>query len=352
MTTFAEWREYGENLGRFSSIREKAESPMDRIVVQNKGGVQKVVAGDFGKTLIVTIGPTTQPDGRAVVSSRLLLGTLKTLKGKGDAEIHVVPTGAIMKTNFGSEIEMTGIDGNFKMLAPRPFRADGWTTRFPAGFLPEAAKYLSVTGDFRPFNQVLAETRDGKMQFRASDDHIMSVVGDLDAPEPMTIHFPPDIFPAMRGFEEAGGIYLPVHEGPQVMQAQIGSGRYRAICVIKPDFGRFPEVAAHAYTVTVHSDKKVLIDTLKSLAGRHQYSRVVMEAKDGVFTIRSGDAGAARLNVQCTGTGTIPVNATFIAKVLQTVTGKSATVQYANAPSHIRIVGDDNHWPILVSPMK
>lgn len=353
MTTFAEWREYGENLGRFSSIREKADSPMDRIVVQNKDGIQKVVAGDFGKTLIITIGPTTQPNGRAVVSSRLFLGTLKTLKGKGDAEAHVVPNGLIMRTNFGSEIEMAGMDGYFKMLSPKPFSKDGWTARFPAGFLPKAAKYLACTGEFKPFGQVLGETHDTQFTLRAADDHIMSVVGPLMTDEPRTVHFPDHIFPALRGFEQAGGIYIPEHEGPQVMQAQFGSGKYRAVCVIYPDYGRFPQVAQNEYTVAVQADKKVLIDTFKSLAGRHPNSRVVMEAKDGAFTIKSGDTGAARLsNVQCTGTGSLPVNATFIAKVLQTVEGKTATVQFADAPSLVRIVGDDNEWPMLVSPMK
>lgn len=352
MTTFMEWREYGENLGRFASIREKADSPMDRIVIQNRGGVQKVVAGDFRKTIIITVGPTSQPDGRAVVSSRLLLGTLKTLKGKGDAELHVVPTGAIMKTNFGSEIEMTNIEGSFKMLSPKPFSPDGWTARFPAGFLPAAAKYLAVTGEFMPFSQVLAETHGNEMYFRASEDHIMSTVGPIHVDEPRTIHFIDDVFPAMRGLEDAGGIYVPKHEGPQAMQAQFGAGKYRVVCVIYPDPGKFPQVAPHKYSVTVKADKKVLIDTFKSLAGRHQYSRVVMEAKDGAFTIRSGDNGAARLNVECEGTGTLPVNAAFIAKVLQVVDGKTATIQFADAPSHVRIVGDANGWPMLVSPMK
>lgn len=356
LTTFAEWREYGENLARFSSIREKAESPMDRIVIQNKKGIQKVVAGDFSKTIIVTIGPTDQPDGRAVVSSRLLLGTLKTLKGKGDAEIRVTEKGASMKTSFGSSIEMDNVTGHFLFLSPKPYSDEGWTAKFPAGWLASAAKYLSYTGEFSPFTQVLAETQgregDYQMYFRACDDHMMSTVGPLKVAEPAVIHFTDSVFPAMRGFEEAGGIYLPVHTGPQVMQAQFGSGRYRVVTVIYPDAGKFPAVAPHPYTASVTGDKRVLMDAMKSLAGRHQYSRVVMEAKDGVFTIRSGDTGAATLDMKCEGTASLPVNATFIAKVLQTVEGKTATVQFADAPSHVRIVGDNNGWPMLVSPMK
>jgi len=351
VTTFAEWREYGENLNRFASIREKAERPMDRIVIQNKGGIQKVIAGDFGKTIIVTIGETNQPDGKAVVGSRLFLGTLKTLKGKGEAEIRVIDSGIQMQTSFGSTIQMDNIEGYFKMLAPRPYKAGGWTARFDKGFLPAAARYLSITADFAPFNQVLAETRGHEMYFRTSEDHIMSKVGPIHVDEPRTIHFPDHVFPALRGLEDAGGIYIPEHVGPQVHQAQFGSGKYRVVCVIYPTYEKFPQVADHNYTVTVHADKKLLIDTFKSLAGRHQYSRVTMIAEDGAFSIKSGDNGVARLGVDCEGTGSLPVNAAFLAKVLQTVDGKTATVQFADAPSHVRIVGD-NPWPILVSPMK
>ena len=352
MTAFAEWREVGENLGRFASIREKADSPMDRIVIQNRDGVQKVVAGDFRKTIICTIGPTSQSNMRAVVGSRLLLGTLKTLKGKGDAEFIVTDKGATIRTSFGSEIEMDNISGYFKMLSPQPYKAGGWTAKFPQGFLPAAARYLAITAEFQPYNQVLAECSGNDMYFRASEDHILSTVGPIHVDEPRDIHFPDDLFPALRGLEDAGGIYIPERFEQQVHQAQFGSGKYRVVSVIYPKYAKFAHVASHGYTVNVKADKKVLIDTFKSLAGRHQYNRVVMEAKDGTLTIRSGDNGAARLSVECEGTGTIPVNATFMAKVLQTVDGKTAIVQFANAPSHVRIVGDNNGWPMLVSPMK
>ena len=351
-TSFAEWREYGDNLGRFASIREKADSPMDRIVVQNKDGIQKVVAGDYNRTLIITTGPTSQPNGRAVVPSRLLLGTLKTLKGKGDATVRVTDKGATVETSFGSSIEMDNLMTPFKMLAPRPYNPSGWIAKLPEGFLPAAAKYLAYTAEQHPFNQVLAQTIGHDMFFRSTENHIQAEVGPIPVEVPRTIHFPEGLFPAMRGLEAAGGIFIPLHVAPQVHQAQFGSGKYRVVTVIYPDYGTFPLVAAHPYTVRVQADKKLLIDIFKSLAGRHEYSRVVMEAKDGALTIRSGDNGAAKPNVECEGTGTLPVNATFMAKVLQTVDGKTATIEFADSPSHIRIVGDANRWPILISPMK
>jgi DNA polymerase III sliding clamp (beta) subunit (PCNA family) len=352
VTTFAEWREYGENLGRFASIREKADSPMDRIVVQHKGGIQKIVAGDYSNTLIITVGPTDQPDGRAIVPSRLFLGTLKTLKGKGDAEVRVTDKGATIITSFGSSIDLDNLTSPFKMLSPQPYVAGGWTARFEAGFLVSAAKYLAFTAEHSPFNQVLAEAKGNKMYFRAADDHIMATVGPLRVPEPRTIHFNMTVFPAMRGLTEAGGIYIPEHKSPQVAQAQFGAGKYRVVSVIYPDAGKFPQVAQHEYTVYVTAEKKLLIDTFKSLAGRHQYSMVTMIAEDGHLSIKSGDNGVARLNVECEGTGTLPVNAAFIAKVLQVVDGKTATIQFANSPSHVRIVGDSNGWPMIVAPMK
>lgn len=355
MTTFAEWREYGENLGRFASIREKAEKPMDRIVIQVKDNVLKLVAGDHGKTIVITVGQAFQPDGRAVVSARLMLTTLKSLKGKGEADIRVTPDGATIRTGFGSEIAMDNLSGDFRFLVPTPYvPGTGRSIILPTGFLEDAAKYLAFYAEHQPFNQVLMEAKDGQAYFRCTDDHIMATVGPVPAEGKYTVHFPDHVFPALKGLTgpTGGGIYIPDHEGKQVHQAQFGIGQYRVACVILPNYGKFPQVAPHKYTARVTGDKKVIADAFKSLAGRHQYSRVTMIAEGGVLTVKGGDNGAIKLNVECEGTGTLPVNAAFIAKMLQTVEGKTATVEFADAPSHVRIVGDKNHWPLLVAPMK
>jgi len=352
VSTFAELRQMGENLARFASIRERAESPADRILIQNKDGVQKLVAGDSEKTLVATVGPTSQPNGVAVVGSRLFLSTIKTMKGKGEAEINIVDGGAVVRTSFGSEIAMKELTDHFMFLSPAKYVPGGWTARFDEGFLPAAARYLSFTGDYVPLSQVLAQAEDDQMYFRATDEHIMSVVGPLTVPEPRTLHFPASLFPAMRGLDAGGGMYVPDIDGPQVEQVQFGAGKYRVISVLFKTYGKFPKVAQDSYTVKVSADKRLLIETLKSLAGRHQYSRVVMDAQDGVFTIKAGDSGAAKLDVECNGTGSLPVNATFIAKVLQAVDGKTATLEFSTSPSLVRIIGDEREWPMLVSPMK
>ncbi len=348
---FAEWREFGENLSRFASIREKAESPQDRIMVQNKGGIQKLIAGDYGKTIIVTVGPTNQADGAAVVSARFMLTTLKTLKGKGQAEIRVTDDGLQMQTSFGSTIKMKNMDRP-KYLTPKPYVPGELEIPFDAGFLPDASKYLVTTAEQAPFNQVLGECRGLGFTLRATDDHMMAEVGPLMAEDIFTLHFPDHIFPALKGFEDAGFIYVPERIPPQVAQAQFKAGKYHAVCVMYPNYGKFPRLASQAYTAVITGDKKLLIDSFKSLAGRHAYHRVIMEAKDGKFTIRSGDDGTAEVNVECTGTGTLPVNATFMAKVLSTVDGKTATISYSDSPSLVQVVGDKNDWTIAVSPMK
>lgn len=355
MTTFAEWREYGENLGRFASVREKAEKPMDRIVVQVKDNVMKLVAGDHGKTIVITVGQAHQPDGKAVVGSRLFLTTLKSLRGKGDADIRLTPKGAAIRTSFGSEIELDNIEGFFQLLVPSPYvPGQGRAITLPTGFFEEAAKYLAFYAEHQPFNQVLMEAKDGQAYFRCSDDHIMATIGPVAVEGKFTIHFPEHVFPALKGLTgpTGGGIYIPVHEGTKVQQVQFGIGQYRVACVVRPNYGKFPQVAPHKYTASVTGDKKVITDAFKSLAGRHQYSRVTMTAEDGSLTVKGGDTGAIKLNVECEGTASLPVNAAFIAKMLQTVEGKTATVQFADAPSHVRIVGDKNHWPLLVAPMR
>lgn len=352
MTTFAEWREIGENLGRFASIREKAESPSDRILIQADKGQLKLIAGDFTKTLVVSVGETAQ-QGKALVPARILLQAIKTLKSKGEAELLITPTGATIRTGFGSEIEMADMQSHFRVLRPTPYDGSGYSVTFPAGFLPEAGKYLKAAiGEFAPWDQVLGKSRKGEFYLSACEDHIMSTVGPLALAQDVTLHFKADVWPALIGLEDAGGIWVPAHEGSQVHQAQIGSGKYRVAMVLNQKYPSWPALAAPKYTVLVKADKKLLIDNFKALAGRHQYSRVTMVADGSSLSIKGGDAGAAKVQAEVTGKGTLPVNATFMAKVLTAVDGKSVTVEFGDAPSSVRVIGDKNLWPMLVAPMK
>lgn len=354
MTAFTEWRELGENLARVASIREKAESPMDRIAVQVRDGVMKVVAGDFHTTMVYTLGPTEQANGMAVVPARLFLGTLKTLKGKGEATLTISDKGASLTTSFGSSIDMDQMDGLPHYLKPLPYRKGvGTLLPFPAGFLPQATKYLYATADYAPFDQVLVEAANGQAYFRASDDHILGEAGPLEAPEDFRSHLYPDAVQALRGIDIAGGFWFPPRVPPYVQQAQVIAGPWRIATVVRPNYGRLPAVAGGKYATIVSGEKKPLIETFKSLAGRHQYSRVIMEAKGGDFTVKAGDNGKATLaGVKVEGEAFLPVNAQFMAKVMQVVDGKTVTIEFSDAPSNIRVIGDSCPWSLVVAPMK
>jgi len=352
MTTFAEWRDIGENLGRFASIREKAESPSDRILIQADKGQLKLIAGDYSKTIVVSVGATEQ-QGKALVPARILLQAIKTLKSKGDAELLINGDGAIIRTSFGSEIAMADMRSHFRVLRPTPYDGTGYFVSFPAGFLADAGKYLKAAiGEFAPWDQVLGRSRKGSFHLSACEDHIMATVGPLSLAQDVTLHFKADLFPALIGMEDAGGIWVPEHTGTLVHQAQIGSGKYRVAAVLNQKYPSWPALALPKYTVLVKADKKLLIDNFKALAGRHQYSRVTLVADGSSLTIKGGDAGAAKVQAEVTGKGTLPVNATFMAKVLTAVDGKSVTVEFGDAPSSVRVVGDKNNWPLLVAPMK
>jgi len=325
---------------------------MDRIVIQVKDKVLKVVAGNFHTTMVVTLGDVTLPDGKAVVPARLFLGTLKTLKGKGSANIFPTEKGAAIVTSFDSRIDMDNVPGSFKFLVPQTYKAgQGHLIPFPAMFLPAATKYLYATEDFSPFDQVLLESVNGVVHLRASDDHTVGEAGPLTSEGTFRTALYPDSFQALRGIETAGGFWLAPRIKPQVQQAQVMAGNVRVSMVVRPEYPRFPSVAGGTYDATVRGDRKMLVDTFKSLAGRHQYSRVVMEAKAGEFIIRAGDNGAAKVVAEVEGEAFIPVNAAFMAKTLQTVDGKTATVEFSDAPSNIRVTGD-NPWPLVVAPMK
>jgi DNA polymerase III sliding clamp (beta) subunit (PCNA family) len=352
LTSFADLRDLGENIGRVASIREKAESPMDRVVIQVKDKVLKVVAGNFHTTMVYTVGDVTLPDGKAVVGSRLFLQTLKTLKGKGEANIFPTDKGAAIVTSFGSRIDMDNVAGSYKFLIPLPYKKDtAPLVPFPAGFLPQATKYLYATADYAPFEQVLFEAKDGALWLRSSDDHTVGEVGPLPTDHKFKSTLYPEAFQSLRGIEGAGGFWFPPRVGPQVQQMQVISGPFRVATVVRLEYGKFPSVAGGKYACVVKADRKLLVDTFKSLAGRHQYSRVIMEAKGGQFTIKAGDNGAASVVAEVEGEAFIPVNATFMAKTLATVDGKTATVEFSDAPSNIRVTGD-TPWPLVVAPMK
>jgi hypothetical protein len=118
-----------------------------------------------------------------------------------------------------------------------------------------------------------------------------------------------------------------------------------------PEYKPWPRVPDHDFPATVSGDKKVMIDAFKALAGRHQFARTVMQVENDKFSIKGGDKGVIKLNVEASGRATCPVNATYMAKVLSTVEGKTATVQFDTAPTFVRVTGE-NAWPIRVSPMK
>lgn len=352
MVAFAELRDIGEQLGRFASIREKAESPMDRIIVQANGGTLKLIAGNFQSTIIATVGPTEQ-EGRVVVPSRLLLNTIKTLKAKGEADFILREGSAVIKTGFGSAIDMPDV-GMSKFLRPAgEWVMDEKTVAFDSGFLPSACKYLMpCTGDFSPFNQVAFHATGVGGYLEANDNHMGVKVDGLSSTEHFTTHFPSEAFGSLKGLDSSGWFWFPPRVKLEAERAHIYAGKYLVVMVLWPDYPAFPRVADQDYTVKVSGNRKVLIDTFKSLAGRHEYNRVTMEASDGAFTVVGGDNAKAKIDVAVEGKGKLPVNAAYMAKVLTTVDGTNVTVEYADSPSLVRIVGDKNPWPIRLAPMK
>lgn len=351
LVAFADLREIGENLGRFASIREKAERPQDRIIIQANGGMLKLIAGDFAKTIVATVGPTDL-QGRAVVSSRLLLGAIKTLKAKGEADFTFSNTGAQIRTNFGSEIDMPNVTGTFRFL--RPVAPQGVrVVRFDTGYLSSAAKYLAAcTGDFPPLNQVIATSKRGGFSMFACDNRLGVDILPIASAGDWEVHLPADLWPALRGLDGPGYIDYPEQEGTQVSQVVIESGRYLVGSVIWKNAAKLPVVPEHEYTATVVGSKRALIDTFKSLAGGQDYSRVVISVTDGTFEVTGKGNEAARPNVEAEGSGALPVNATFMSKVLNTVDGTTVSIKFADAPSMVRVVGDKTPWPIRLAPMK
>lgn len=321
------------------------------MVVQAAKGVLKLIGGDHQKTVIATVGPTDQ-DGTAIVSSRLLLTTLKALKGKGEVFFTIDKDGAQLRTGFGSSIEMANIDIETpRFLRPKPF-GNGPIMKFESGWLPSASKYLDLaTGEFAPFDQVYGQATQGDFWFRASDDHIGTEIGPLSTEEDFDVHFPTTLFPALKGLEDAGGFYFPVRTDTQSPQVQVGAGRYRVTSVLHPGSGRLPTFPKMVYNVQVTANRKKLIDAFKALVGRQEFNKVTLTAGDQ-FSISGSQIGRVEVEANVTGQGKIQVDASLLIKALSTVSGTTATVEYASERASLIRVSGDSNWPITLAPMR
>lgn len=352
MTTFIELREIGETIGRFASVREKADRPQDRVVIQAKDGLLKLVAGDHEKTVIATVGPTEE-DGVAVVSARLLLTSLKTLKGKGDVFFVVKDNGAELRTGFGSSIVFDNIDIEPPMyLRPKPYDG-GSIARFDAGWLPLASKYLSMSpGDFNPFDQVYAHTTGDDLWFKSNDNHTGVEVGPLPAEGFIDANIPVGLFPALKGLEDAGGFYFPDRTDNKAPQVQIGAGKYKVTSVLHPGAGKLPFLPKMVYNVSISADRKALAEAFKSLVGRQEFNKVTVTAGDSLV-ISGTQIGKVEIAATINGKGKIVVDASLMAKALSTVDGKTATVQYSDSgASLIGVSGDKYGWKVTLAPMR
>lgn len=170
--------------------------------------------------------------------------------------------------------------------------------------------------------------------------------------EAFKVHFPGEDFNALRGLGDSGHFWFPDRVGTEAYRGQVYAGRYQVVMVLYPAYPAYPAQDSFSPTAKVFGNKKTIIETFKALAGRHQYSRVVMKASGGAFTVTGGDTGAVKIDAEVAGSATLPVNATYLAKVLTAVDGKNATIEYADSPSLVRVTGDANQWPVLIAPMK
>jgi DNA polymerase III sliding clamp (beta) subunit (PCNA family) len=352
MTTFIELREIGETIGRFASVREKADRPTDRVIIQAHNGVLKLIAGDHEKTIMATVGPTDQ-DGTAIVSSRLFLTTLKALKGKGEVFFTIDKDGAQLKTAFGSSVTMDNIGHETPMLLrPKPF-GDGPVVKFDAGFLPAASKYLDLAvGDFSPHDQVYGSVVKDSFWLRANDNHMGVEVGPLPASEVFDAHFPSTLFSALKGLEDAGGFYFPIRNDTQSPQVQIGSGRYRVVSVLRPGYGKLPSLPKFEHNVSISANRKTLIESFKSLKGRTEFNKVTLNATEKTLSISGAQSGRVEIEANVTGKGKILVDASLLIKALSTVDGTTVTVEYSDGRASLIRVSGDSYWPVILAPMK
>lgn len=293
--TISEFRKAADNLARFASTREGAQPPRDRILIQNGVDGLKFIAGTDDHTLIVVTGVMSEPQGKALVSARMLLTAAKALRGKGTLSVEFDGKGgAILVSSSGGKVRLPVVEGTI----PRWVRGVPDTAvvaGYDQDFLSTLVRYVeSSTGPAHVIVSTLPNNP-GVLRVQYTDTYAYAVrdlpIAARSSDQFHSIKLPIDFVKACRGLDE--GVFLMKNNG----QVEFSDGQRIAITSGLGSPGMLPEGQRFgqdpsSYVVVERSE---LADALKTMGNEPEHGRATLSVDaDGTLTVSqySGDVGA------------------------------------------------------------
>jgi len=322
---YSDLKGHAAQLGRFASIREGAPAPSDRILVQAYDGELKFVAGcdydESSASLIVKAGPTNT-NGKALVNARTFLSAAKSLRGKGEIDFEITPTGCTMRTNEGGEIMLGNVDTRMPDILPPRANAEPYVA--PKGFLDQAARLLGATTSMAvsAWRQVGLEVKADALYLRGGDSFMYT---SLEIPQASDRDvygsLSPEFLDAVRTFD--GETSLIVGETQLVVE----QGPYKATTSYMERFPRLPMPPKTALPDTyMKMPRKAFLEAVKTLTDEKVSLNVT--PRDAVLAGWPELTTSLTLKADTYGRGRMAVMRDRLAKLASAFTGDTITVAW------------------------
>ncbi len=329
-----------EFLARATNQRQAEPAPF--LVQVGKDGRVSLVAGEGVASYIWRTGFISEWGATKFgISSKLLVQTTKTLKGKDmEIELHVDDAGMVVLTNKKGKVRLPPIEE--PDIRPPKFGAPEARLEFPERRLEELVKAIAATaeggtsrgvqfmGDYRQLMMVATEEhkafvtyfhkpdmdekiREGKWGTTAA---FWNPLRDCQSHAALTLfqtglHIRSGDFEAYSGFS-----ILPVYDIRQTY---------------------FPEgVRPPIYVVT---DRKVLLGSIKSLTGDERNGTINMEQNSQGFRLFSGKEEVGMPRAKGKGYGKVGFSPEYMSDILNAMSGKEVILAWhtdANKPIGIK----------------
>jgi len=332
-----------------------AYDPSDRILIQATNQQLVLVAGTANMTLLVKAGHTLA-SGKAVVSARLFLNAVKSLRGKDEVYVSIDQFGACLEVGTGAKLTLPNVDE----VMPRFIRNDvvKGIDLAPHLWLDLAKALDEVAGNFWPFGHISFAASDEAVRFTGMDSYCYlsatHTMSQDSLPLPMRV---------------LGGIPATFVSAARYLDAERvwwGNGKialqgsnYMAVAKLQVEHPGFPlplelDVKAGVPTTKVQVAKKVLADIVKGLALNDQYNRMALVTESQTLTLHpyTNDNASMRVPAEVEGGNSrIYVAADLLQKALRVAPGKTVSLWWKpGATAPIRVVGE-KPWAMFLAPV-
>jgi DNA polymerase III sliding clamp (beta) subunit (PCNA family) len=344
-------------------VREGAQSPRDRILVQSSPSSMKLVAGNKSSTLVLSLPSETKTRSVFTVAARVLLQSAKVLVGKGEVTLEADDKGLHLHTSTGGRATFPRIDGS-----PRDFILPAKQTEMIAEFedLSRMGKVLKAcAGDIPPHTWVSVTTagREGEtttIALTASDAHKYARV-DLGGGEGLEVPylFHADALDGFKAIEEPGKVEWSENT------VEFVTATKRLVARSHQGEGwkniGFPSRGAIA---GIKMDRKVLIEAIKGVSGKdpHERFQIAMSRKgmthgeDGVYIGSFDSTDWYRVDGTPQGeSAPLALSAAYALDILRSMDGKMVTIRWPESKADLTKVAfssEENRWTkILLAPI-